>query len=105
MREYYRHVKHPYKPDQYVGTVCVLQGEGGDYQASFSQCNPVDQFSKHKGRAIARARAEQGYQPKEVGLKSWNEDGSRFKLFPVTNALVDMVLDAEASQLYKGCEL
>jgi len=97
-RIYYRHVRHPLKPSQYIGTTCLIQFNDGSFRHSFSQCSPLDTFSKKVGRTIAFNRAWNDFCPNEVPLKLYNPDGSRYRLYPVTNELVNMVIDAERRQ-------
>lgn len=94
-RIFYRYVRHPLNHSQFIGTICLVQYEDGDFTHSFSQCHPTDQFSKKIGRSIALNRALNNFMPKEVGTKIFREDGTKFKKYPITNEIVNMVLDAE----------
>ena len=90
MRTFVKHIKHPLKPDRYVGTIAFVE-DCGRVSFGFSQCHPTDTFSKKEGRnkALGRALAvnRKDIPERPVAYKLYRPDGSRYKVNPIQDAL------------------
>ena len=78
----FEYVRHPHDEDYLVGCVLATVNKDNELVFGWSQCNPIDQFSKRRAVEIALGRAlcarPVNQQPRRYTCH--NIDGSTYKV-------------------------
>ena len=91
MKVTYKHVRNPLNFSKYIATICLIEHEDGKVTHSFTQCKPGTPYNKEFGRRVAYNRALNDWRPDEIPFKLYNQDGTRRKIYPVTEEILKLL--------------